>query len=227
MRACVLLSGQTRNNKSIYPLIKKNLIDVYNADVFISTWDFIENADCSIDDLTDMYNPISMEVESYNENLKPTLEQLIYNHVSDSSLTHNNPLSVFSMYYKIMRVNRLKKNHEELNGITYDIVIRSRFDLSIDLPLNYIIPANNHIYIPKGYDWEGGYNDLFAIGNSKAMDYYSDVFSNLLPLLNFGHKLHPESLLKAHLDTSGMQIIRPFMDISLRNVKIFKHMVIY
>lgn len=227
MRACVLLSGQIRNNKDVYMSIKKNLIDVYNADVFISTWNPTSGDDSTINELVSNYNPVSLEVESYDLDFSKTFKRMVSPHEWKSPGSETNPVSVFSMYYKIMRANRLKEAYERFNGFTYDIVIRTRFDLSIDSPLNYITPNENHLYIPKGWDWRSGYNDLFAIGDSKSMNYYSNTFNNLIPILDSGHMLHPEYLLKVYLDMSGMQIVRPLMNLSFRGIKVFEKEAIY
>lgn len=225
MRACVLLSGQIRNNKDVYMSIKNNLIDVYNADVFISTWTPTSKDDSTIDELISNYNPVAIEVESYDLDFYKTIKQAVSTNYILTPET--NIVSVFSMYYKILKANLLKEVYEKINGFTYDIVIRTRFDLSIDSPLNYIIPDENLLYIPKGWDWRCGYNDVFAIGNSKSMNYYSNTFNNLIQILNYGHILHPESLLKVHLDMGGLQIIRPVMDLSLRGIKLFEKRAIY
>lgn len=225
MRACVLLSGQIRNNKDVYMSIKKNLIDVYNADVFISTWTPTSKDDSTIDELISNYNPVAIEVESYDLDFYETFKQMVSPQWDLSPET--NAVSVFSMHYKIMKVNRLKEVYEKTNGFTYDIVIRTRFDLSIDSPLNYIIPEKNHLYIPRGYDHRRGYNDLFAIGSSESINYYSNIFNNLTQILNSGHLLHPESLLKVYLDMSGLQLVRPLMDLSLRGIKVYGWESIY
>lgn len=218
-KTCVLLSGQLRNAKDYYESIKKNLIDVYNADVFISTWKD-SGLGCTIDEIVDLYNPIAYEVEKNNL-------QFLENMVSPFEWRKPNeatkPLSTFAMFYKILRVHKLKHIHDSMRLDRYDTVIRCRFDLEINSPIGLIEPKENTLYIPKGWDWHNGYNDLFAIGDSKVMNYYSNIFYHLLGLLDEGYMLHPEYLLKVYLDKAAFNIERPLMDISLGDKKIFEH----
>jgi len=227
MRACVLLSGKIRNAKDCFDSIKTNLIDVYNADVFISTWTTDEKDDVTIDELTEMYSPKSIDVEKFDDELVNLFDKNVKPFKNNTYGIETRPLFVFLMYYKMMRVNRLKESYETLIGKKYDIVIRTRFDLKIDSKVEYIIPNENQIYIPKGWDWREGYNDLFAIGNSYSMGYYSNLYFSLVNMLNSGHVLHPELLLKSHLDRGGFEMIRPKMDLSLRGIKVHEKKVVY
>tara|TARA_B110000238_G_C15933946_1_gene356002 strand:+ start:40 stop:717 length:678 start_codon:yes stop_codon:yes gene_type:complete len=217
-RTCVLLSGQLREATNYYKNIKKNLIDVYKADVFISTWED-SGVDCSIGDVVDLYKPIAYEVEKENlqflKDITSPFEWRTPNQATDS-------LSTFAMFYKILRVHRLKTFHNSMRLDKYDTVIRCRFDLEINSPIGLIEPKEDTLYIPKGWDWEGGYNDLFAIGDSKTMNYYSNAFYHLSGLLDEGYMLHPEFLLKQYLDKASFNIERPLMDMSLKGVKIFE-----
>jgi hypothetical protein len=173
-----------------------------------------------------MYNPISIEVEKQDLIVNTFLKEMISPY--ENLATHDaRPLSVFAMFYKIMKTNHLRKMYEKMNSFNYDVVIRTRFDLQMESPIDIIIPEENHIYIPKGWDWNYGYNDLFAIGNSESMTYYCEMFNNLLPILKTGHILHPESLLKTHLDIWGHTLIRPLMDISFNGMKIHEYALIY
>ena len=38
MKVCLLLSGQLRNAVEIFPYFEKNLLSLYDVDVFISSW---------------------------------------------------------------------------------------------------------------------------------------------------------------------------------------------
>ena len=105
------------------------------------------------------------------------------------------------------------------NGFKYDIVIKARFDIKILEPIN-LIQRENTIHIPIGWDHRGGYNDIFAYGDSKSIDYYCSLFHHMIPYLESGAWLHPESLLKTHLDKSNIELMRNSMKISLRNMNI-------
>lgn len=233
MRTAILISGQIRNAKDTYESIKKNLIDVYDADVFISTWtnsDKIAKSvlaggskgdDSTLDELIQMYKPKRIEVEEYNDELIQSIQKL-YKNKNSSIPIETKPLSVFMMWYKTAKVNSLRKEYEKRNKFEYDVVIKTRFDLAVDEPLP-IIDANsyrNNIWIPKGWDWKNGMNDLFALGNGNVMDYYCSMFSELPYFLDEGHLFHPEYLMKVHIDRGAMQLNRPKWELSLRGIKI-------
>ena len=227
MKACVLISGKIRNSKDCFDSIKTNLLDVYNADVFLSTWSTDENDDSTIDELIQMYSPKSIDIENLDDTITEYFTNKLEPFKENTYGIETRPLFVFLMYYKMMRVNRLKESYESILGKQYDIVIRTRFDLRIDDKLEYIVPNNNEIYIPKGWDWRDGYNDLFAIGNSHSMNYYSNLYFSLINMLESGHVLHPELLLKSHLDKGGFELKRPKMDLSLRGIKVHEKKVVY
>lgn len=234
MRTAILLSGQIRNSKDTYESIKKNLIDVYDADVFISTWtnsDKIGKSvlaggskgdDSTIDEIIKMYKPKNIEVEEYNDELIQSIQKL-YKNKDVSIPVETKPLAVFMMWYKTAKVNNLRKAYEKRNGFNYDVVIKTRFDLACDEPLP-IIDANSHrhtIWIPKGWDWKGGMNDLFALGNTHVMDYYCSMFSELPYMLDEGHLFHPEYMMKVHMERGSVLIERPKFEISLRGIKVY------
>lgn len=234
MRTAILLSGQIRNAKDTYESIKKNLIDVYDADVFISTWANSEKIgksvlaggskgdDSTIDELIKMYRPKNIEVEEYNDELIESIEK-IYKSKNCNIPFETKPLAVFMMWYKTARANSLRKSYEKRNGFQYDVVIKTRFDVSCDEPLP-IIDASSHahtIWIPKGWDWKNGMNDLFAIGNGNVMDYYCSMFSELPYMLDEGHLFHPEYLMGVHINRGALLINRPKFEISLRGIKVY------
>ena len=231
-RTALLLSGQLRNCRKSYPLIKKNLIDVYDADVFLSTWSDshkIERSvlaggsssdDSTIDELIQMYKPITIEVDKYEDDLVSRFEKM-FEPYKDNAPYETKPLAVFMMWYKTWKVNELRNRYQEANGFKYDVIIKSRFDLDCDSEIQIIEPQPNEIYIPNGWDWNGGVNDLFALGNNEVMNYYCNMFNNLLPMIRDGHLFHPEYLMKIFLDMSGFKINRPIMDLSLRDIKVY------
>lgn len=232
MKTALLLSGQLRNAKDSYPLIKKNLIDVYNADVFISTWSDSHKIgksvlaggsspdDSTIDEVIGMYKPITIEVDKYEDELVQKFKKMFSPYEANAPF-ETKPLAVFMMWYKTWKVNQLRINYQKINHFKYDTIIKSRFDLDCDSEIQIIDPQPNQIYIPKGWDWKMGYNDLFALGNDSVMNYYCDMFNNLIPMLDDGHMFHPEYLMKAYLDLSGFSIQRPIMEMSLRGIKVY------
>ncbi len=70
MRTALLITGQFRNAKYCFTGIKKNILDFYNPDVFISGWTnpdsispggyfgVVPDDDCTIPEILEMYKPV-------------------------------------------------------------------------------------------------------------------------------------------------------------------------
>jgi hypothetical protein len=69
------------------------------------------------------------------------------------------------------------KNYEIENGIEYDLVIRTRFDLLIQQYVPYTI--DDYLWVTNCCPYSDRYNDLFSFSNSKNYKKTSDTYLNL------------------------------------------------
>jgi len=236
MRVALLLQGQYRNAKECFPSIKKQILDVHNPDVFISSWHnpgTIINSynlysqgppdDSTIADIIEMYNPTSFLLEDYSRTIKDLFQKRqkeIEDTISPSELSYQrqwvNLFNVEGMWYKIYTVNQLKKEYEKLHEFKYDLVIKGRFDLEFLEEFKIPEVTDNDIVIPKGYGF-GGYCDLLAAGTSKAMDYYCDIYNYAQQYFTVKRfpKIGPEHVMKKHLE--DFNVILPEYRIKFRN----------
>jgi hypothetical protein len=215
MKIALLLSGEVRDLSDNFTNLKSNLLDLYNIDLFLSVWSFD-----GIDDVIKKLNPLNFEVENY-EMYSTIFNDMVQSYLSKSEINTklNNCLS---MWYKSKRVNELKKNYESLMGVRYDVVIKSRPDLRFDEPAEIKIPKNNTVYIPKGWDWSGGINDLLSYSDSQTMDTYCSLYDFYFEILKKSdRKLNAELILKRYLNLhTDLNIERPELNLSLKNTKI-------
>jgi hypothetical protein len=117
-----------------------------------------------------------------------------------------NIFNTIHMFWKIWLCNEAKKQYELTTGTKYSLVIRTRPDLyfSKSLPLIDLIKLRTgieKIWLPY-FPWDinkYAVSDFFAIGKSKFMDYYSEVYLNLELIYKKGIIFHPETLLGYHL----------------------------
>ena len=209
MRVALLLSGQFRNGKELIYNLYDSIIKQYQPDIFIS-YNYDTDTEVNEGTLNELYYPKEIQFNKY-----PNL--FAY---SKNTAPETNRQSLVRMLYGIDRANVLKSDYEVANGFKYDFVIRTRFDLEYLQPLE--LKNFNDITIPIGWDHRGGYNDTFAYGSSEAMDYYSSLFNNLETYLNEGALLHPESILKYHLDKGPYGILRFHYPIKLRGMELSK-----
>lgn len=215
MKIALCLSGQTRNWKSSYDSIRTQIIEKYNVDVFIHTWDvkgkmvphhYIENYNDNFDkvdyEFIDFYKPKKIKIDSpqYNIFKKKIGDSRFYN--------------TLMMWYSIDKSNELRKEYEFENNIKYDVVIRCRFDLFFE---NFTINNvdKNTIYLPPNENINNPFtsemkqmlkdvgpkympNDQLAYGLSNSMDWYCKLYkiinSNIYKYIH-----HPEGLLSQYL----------------------------
>lgn len=210
MRTALVISGQVKRLQEDAPSVISNLIEPLNADVFMSIWKPTTN---TVDDVLTVYNPKSYEVE----------EPIEFSNLPHKASTYNKGIStgtkmanVFGMYYKVWRGNEVRRIYEIANGFTYDRVIRFRFEIGISQRIHDLVPVPNTIYIPNGQDHMGGICDTTAIGDSESMNVYASVFSKLRHYWTLNYPLHPESVLRKHLELTNMKIERFSLKTTLR-----------
>lgn len=235
MKTALILSGQIRGARDCFENTKKYLIDQYDADVFISTWTPKSNViaalgntftnDISMDELFDLYKPKATIVEDmdalplvYNIRNGGFKNKTAYD---GTWVEETNIENVFLQNYRRMKGYNLFWEYANENCIGYNTVIVGRFDLDIhSFPL--IQPTGNDIWIPIGPNPDspeyhyGGIRDLMAIGNPNMMSYFCDLFKALEYYHSIETGLHPESILRKHLETYGLNIKRFPMESSLR-----------
>lgn len=234
MKTAVLICGQIRDAKRCFESINEHVVQPYNADVFIDTWmpsnddvmldhrgDIIRN-DMSIDEIISNYRPKLITVEDFNNPLTSRIKQNCPKSAKsyDGNLAWETKVeNVFYMYYKLWRVSELKTYYENMNGFKYDCVIRLRFDLQFEsFPI--FNPESNQVFIPERGDHRGGINDLLAVGGGTAMDKYTSLFKNMKSYIENGVGLHPESLLRSHLEISNVQVDRFPLTYNLRGISL-------
>lgn len=240
MRTALLLSGHFREILFCFPSIKEKIIDEFNPDVFISSWnpgdDFSRSMPAytfklkdtaNITEVVDMFKPKFIKSEDFNSEFMSKIKsQALELDIYGPMTGEMNPVSVFSMWYKIQSALKLMVDYEELVGEKYDLVIKGRFDINIHNP---IITNNdpNIISIPPGYDWKGGINDIFAYGGREAMIHYCNMYDYLASyIIDERIFFHAETLLKHHLFGSKFGVVRPEVRISLRQNNIWEHEIV-
>ena len=115
MRTALLLSGHFRDIVFCYPSLKEQIIDVYNPDIFISSWnpgaDFSHslgassqniNDSATVQDIISMLKPKSIKLEDFNSPVADLIKKKAWNLDVYGPMTgETNPVSIFCMWYKI------------------------------------------------------------------------------------------------------------------------------
>ena len=147
MKIAVQLYGHLRTFRKCAPALRKHILDHYDADVFIHTWDRTEHGDkswysdgvkCSaepvnnklLSEIDALYAPIAIKVETQN-----LFEEA--GHFGTHSDIQISLQGMKYMTYGQYMANKLRKDYQAENNVSYDYVIVMRPDVmpfvSLDL----------------------------------------------------------------------------------------------
>lgn len=233
MKTALCLSGLVRNYEDCLDSHIKFFLQEMNADVFIHTWSkigsnkvphwytdrysleehkrsILTQKELDRDRLLQNYNPTNYSIEF------PDIDFFIKKFYREENIKFVNNVM---MHYGISKANDLKKQYEAEYNVSYDLVIRCRFDLyfeniifdeqtlsGIESGTIYLAPNQNmdnkftkemlELCDKEGMSYMP--NDQFAYSNTEGMDYYSSVYSIFDSNYDLYHK-HPEGILSQHL----------------------------
>lgn len=202
MNVALLMSGYLRTFKDNASNIKKFLIEPFDSvDVYVH---ITKNED------DDRYlNPQTLKdaIDCVMSEISPLCVLIESNSLYNSNKRENDTINLWS---KFNRLNEIKKKNE-IDGKSYDIVIKTRPDvaftnLSISTPPEKIvIPTSSKIDSQKLKNVDDKHIcDVFAYGPSKLMDRYFDIYSSIFELIKkYGST--SETLLWHHLNDSGVE----------------------
>jgi hypothetical protein len=164
------------------------------------------------------YNYHSLLIDSYDymeKKFKNYFNNINYKKIESPKI------GLLSMHYSIWKCNELKKQYEQQNNMTFDFVVRLRYDSEIQVDLDFSEFTKRDIYIPWGDDWRGGINDQFAIGTSKSMDVYSRLYFNIG---NYQDPMeyHAETILRHYLNDNGLYPYRKKIPVRINNGNDFR-----
>lgn len=158
VKIAVLLSGHIRHN-SVKDSLK--LLSGFDYDVFIHTWDNMgfKGRETNLNDSVD-YQQIERTVLSFPNVRKYKIEnnKQFINGIRDCGVTYYNYSSpekfIKSQLYSINQSYEIFENYYKENDITYDVVIKLRFDtpftlFSLDMGTVDVIKNNKIIYTPN------------------------------------------------------------------------------
>jgi hypothetical protein len=194
MRIGLVLFGHLRSFRSTHDSYKqflKTLQQSGNVDVFCHTWDIeesvttswwkenkpgdIPSATVNANEIEEKYNPVKYIIESSRQ-----FDDAGFNIKSAIPIA-----GILSMLHSQQQAFKLLEQHSSENNITYDIVIKSRYDL-----LYEIAPAfsnaisdcinNNCLYLPTSnpYELGGSFSDVFVMGTMKLVKEYFGFAEN-------------------------------------------------
>ncbi len=212
-KVAVCISGQLRLFKKTYQSIYDNLILPNNADVFIHSWFDKDNltidsrdsqriyAELNSDDdgnVIELYKPKKYLIEKpkkfTNKNIQipdayinSIVSMMKEEDKNDFNQVFNKCIyPTYSMFYSIYKCNELKELFALENDITYDYVVRLRFDILFPNPVQLCdFNVNGYVCTPNNLSKEELPCDLFFFGDNTSMNIASSVFMYIDYLNNF------------------------------------------
>jgi hypothetical protein len=169
-----------------YEYIKKHILDVYDTDVYIHSWDLVKS-----EMIKNLYSPIKCKFEKQID-----FSELIHNKKLDNLIgAPRSPQSVLSHFYSIQKsFELLYLNHSE----EYDIVIKSRFDLGqinrktspynvecINIDLNNLNKINMASW-PDKWMLNEGPPDMWFYSNFENMKLFSTIYNSIENYMTIG-----------------------------------------
>jgi hypothetical protein len=218
MKVAYCISGFMRTFEETYESQLRHILEPNNCDIFISTWNYVGKmwADKRDDDICFEPTSESKLREFYGDRLK-TCQIHDFDSVQ-KALPNYFYQGMVSMYWQIKQCDLLRKEFEQSNGFKYDVIIRSRADLTFMNGIKISSPETigDQLLVYSFDDINMG--DMFAIGQDPAMTYYTSLFDHLAqydqmkPFYKappgFPTPWWPEATLFLHMKRSGIPFVK-------------------
>lgn len=186
MKVALILTGHMRCWDQVFPNTKQHIIDKYNPDIFIDTWDSEAYWDphsakgiteggpkLDVAGIEEAYKPVVMNVDSYEQ-----FEDNFVTRAKQFETFYHVPKNQISMWFKVGRGMLSVEEHMMLTGKTYDLVIRMR----PDLVFNESLPEfDSNKFYTLGYrnHMGQGTSDMVQVGNFFTMSLFCKVLYHL------------------------------------------------
>jgi hypothetical protein len=211
MNVALILTGHMRCWEQVFPNTKKHIIDKYNPDIFIDTWDSEAYWDphsvkgiteggpkLDISAIDNAYKPININVETYEE-----FENNFSTRAKQFDKFYHVPKNQVSMWFKVGRGMLAVEEHMMLSGKTYDLVIRMRPDLCFNEPLPDFDPNKFYTLGYKNHMGQGT-SDMIQVGNFFTMSLFCKVIYHLPQLYRETQLLCPHVISEHFIRRLGL-----------------------
>jgi hypothetical protein len=213
VKISICLSGHCRNYKTVYPNLKEQLIDKYDCDIFISTFDEGEKINSEI---IELYNPTAikfnknddeynLKIEDHSNNLNQVniLTADVQNKNQNNDVSYKNSKffskihdceiikqkitsRALSQFYGIYDVSMLCFNYVNDNNITYDYIIRLRLDAYLNGTFLNIHLENNEVVVGNiDENYNVSVADHFFIAKPETYFKISSLYLHLNTIIDY------------------------------------------
>jgi len=201
MKIALCLSGQARSVEAGYQFHKKNILDGNDVTVFFHTWASEDNPYAKALELYEPENwtvekSLDVDLSKYTRTPPP----------SPNWKVKDGRMSTYAQLYAIERCNSMKCIYEQEHEMTFDWVIRSRFDFAINARIPFDELDNSKLHIPncRMVPTRDFGNDQFAFSSSENMDDYAAAYHWIDTFYNSGVQYMCEDFMSANWKRSGL-----------------------
>lgn len=132
--------------------------------------------------------------------------------------------NVWKMWYSQYMSNKMRTNYEDHHGFKYDVVIKTRPDVSLENHLDVRFMREHFNKEPNlvlmSQNKRCGYGvfitDLIGVSTSDNMTTYTNLYNEALDHHKRGVIFHPETMLAKHLDHHGLKYAPADFNINFR-----------
>ena len=213
MKIALIISGYLRSFKNIIESLKKNLLNLYDVDIYIHVTNSNENK----------YINNMISIDEINTLLKPKV-MIISNNINFD----NNYNDLYNQNFKFYIINQKRLEIEKIENIKYDVVIKFRPDIYLKEKIIFEI-EDGIIYIPKDNKMDKNklktindnyICDIIAYGSKNIMNKYFDIYNHLDSLVTKYGNINETILYNYLIDNSikfNLMDIKYFILLSLIN----------
>ena len=218
MKIAVCIGGYLRDYDTKLAQFRANVIRDHDCDFFVHSWDTVRdfNGDArpaNIADILQVINPAAYEFETFADQELNILREASY---YTRHYEWDRPPNLVSMLRKIYLCDLLRRKHEQQLGFKYDVVIRTRTDLTFHSPImieNFDLSVL-HTPVEVSYDI---ISDVFSFANSDVMTRYSDLYINLKNLYDTTKVMfNPHYVMLEYLQQNNIPFAKHHMNLVLR-----------
>ena len=227
MKIGLVLFGHLRSFRSTHGSFEqfiKILQRSGDVDVFCHTWDIEESVTTSWwkENKPGDIPPATVNATEIEEKYKPlryTIEPSRQFDDSGYNIKSTIPVAgILSMLHSQQQAFELLQQYSSENNITYDVVIKSRYDLLYEIApvfsntINDCI-TNNCLYLPTSnpYELSGSFSDVFVLGPAKLVSEYFSFVTNFRSATEQYHqsgyrRFLPELCLTTYLQKNNISL---------------------
>lgn len=205
MKIANIISGHYRTGDSCYSWNKKNFLDIYNPDVFISTYDNESISEVSYHAIHSQedfkrYPKKQTDIGNILDKYKPKILDIVEDKTEEDEVVKTS--TSWSNFTQMKRMLEGIIRAYNLLDDSYNMIIRTRFDIAIRYLDFKDYDGRLHFHTS-----DGGFSDLVFFGSQENFKKLIDGVQNFLDTSENRYIRNSENILKAVCDEHNIPYV--------------------